>query len=48
MKDNPLYKGKWVAPMINNPNYKGKWKPQMIPNPEYFEDKTPYKMTVRH
>ncbi|KAK1614632.1 hypothetical protein QYE76_020149 [Lolium multiflorum] len=37
MKQNPAYKGKWHAPMIDNPSYKGIWKPQEIPNPEYFE-----------
>jgi calnexin len=37
MKQNPAYKGKWHAPMIDNPKYKGIWKPQEIPNPEYFE-----------
>lgn len=25
MKDNPLYKGKWVPPKINNPDYKGEY-----------------------
>ncbi|KAF7002990.1 hypothetical protein CFC21_018383 [Triticum aestivum] len=37
MKQNPSYKGKWHAPLIDNPSYKGIWKPQDIPNPEYFE-----------
>jgi calnexin len=44
MIDNPLYKGKWHAPLINNPNYKGKWKPRKIPNPDYFHDPEPFKM----
>jgi calnexin len=37
MKQNPAYKGKSHAPMIDNPSYKGIWKPQEIPNPEFFE-----------
>jgi calnexin len=45
MVDNPLFKGKWHAPLINNPNYKGKWKPRKIPNPDYFFDPEPFKMT---
>ncbi len=42
-KPNPLYKGKWFAPMIDNPVYKGEWAPRKIPNPNYFEDLTPAK-----
>lgn len=42
-KPNPLYKGKWYAPMIDNPDYKGEWAPRKIPNPDYFEDLTPVK-----
>lgn len=42
-KPNPLYKGKWFAPMIDNPEYKGEWTPRKIPNPDYFEDLTPVK-----
>ena len=42
-KPNPLYKGKWYAPMIENPEYKGEWAPRKIPNPDYFEDLTPVK-----
>jgi hypothetical protein len=45
MIDNPLYKGKWHAPLINNPNYQGKWKPRKIPNPDYFYDSEPFRMT---
>ena len=42
-KPNPIYKGKWYAPMIDNPAYKGEWAPRKIPNPDYFEDFTPVK-----
>ena len=42
-KPNPLYKGKWYAPMIENPEYKGEWAPRKISNPDYFEDLTPVK-----
>jgi hypothetical protein len=42
-KPNPLYKGKWFAPMIDNPAYKGEWAPRKIPNPNHFEDLTPVK-----
>lgn len=42
-KANPLYKGKWYAPMIDNPAYKGEWAPRKIANPDYFEDLTPVK-----
>jgi hypothetical protein len=42
-KPNPLYKGKWFAPMVDNPAYKGEWAPRKIPNPDYFEDLTPVK-----
>ena len=43
MKANPLFKGKWYAPMIDNPEYKGDWAPRRIPNPGYFEDNEPVK-----
>lgn len=42
-KPNPVYRGKWYAPMIDNPAYKGEWAPRKIPNPDYFEDSTPVK-----
>ena len=42
-KPNPLYKGKWYAPLVDNPAYKGEWAPRKIPNPDYFEDLTPVK-----
>ncbi|CAM9538375.1 unnamed protein product, partial [Discosporangium mesarthrocarpum] len=38
---NPLYQGKWVAPLIDNPDYKGPWAPRKIPNPAFFEDVLP-------
>ena len=38
---NPAYKGKWNAPLIDNPAYKGEWKPRQIPNPEHFVDDAP-------
>ena len=38
---NPAYKGKWSAPLIDNPAYKGVWKPRDIPNPDYFKDDVP-------
>ena len=38
---NPAYKGKWSAPLIDNPAYKGEWKPRDIPNPDYFKDPKP-------
>ena len=38
---NPAYKGKWSAPMIDNPAYKGVWAPRDIPNPDYVKDDTP-------
>ncbi len=44
MVDNPKYKGKWHAPLINNPDYKGKWKPRKIANPDYYHDPEPFKM----
>ena len=43
MKANPLYKGKWYAPMIDNPAYIGEWAPRKIPNPDFFEDLNPVK-----
>lgn len=43
MKNNPNYKGRWSAPLIDNPDYKGPWAPRKIPNPNYFEDPTPVK-----
>jgi hypothetical protein len=41
MKKNPVYKGKWSAPMIDNPEYIGEWSPKKISNPNYFVDETP-------
>jgi calnexin len=38
---NPAYKGKWSAPMIDNPAYKGEWKPREIPNPDHVKDDAP-------
>ncbi len=38
---NPAYKGKWSAPMIDNPAYKGVWKPRDIPNPDFHKDEAP-------
>jgi hypothetical protein len=38
---NPAYKGKWSAPIVDNPAYKGVWKPADIPNPDYEEDSDP-------
>jgi len=38
---NPAYKGKWSAPLIDNPKYKGEWKPKEIPNPEHVKDPAP-------
>jgi hypothetical protein len=43
MVNNPKYKGKWKAPLIENPNYQGKWEPRKIANPEFFEDNDPFK-----
>ena len=40
-KQNPAYKGKWSAPMIDNPAYKGVWKPREIPNPDHVKDPAP-------
>lgn len=42
-KPNPLYKGKWYAPMIDNPAYIGEWAPRKISNPDFFEDLDPIK-----
>ncbi|OIW30187.1 hypothetical protein CONLIGDRAFT_680968 [Coniochaeta ligniaria NRRL 30616] len=30
MKNNPDYKGKWTAPLIDNPAYKGDWAPRIL------------------
>ena len=38
---NPDFKGKWSAPLIDNPKYKGVWEPRRIPNPDYHKDETP-------
>ena len=38
---NPDYKGKWSAPMVDNPAYKGVWAPKQIKNPDYFVDEAP-------
>ena len=40
-QQNPAYKGKWFAPMIDNPKYKGEWKPKEIPNPDHVKDPAP-------
>lgn len=41
---NPLYKGKWKAPLIDNPAYKGPWAARKIPNKNYFFDSQPSNM----
>lgn len=40
-QQNPAYKGKWSAPLIDNPKYKGPWKARDIPNPDYVKDEAP-------
>merc|ERR1712063_219279 len=43
MKDNPEFKGEWIAKRISNPAYKGFWEAKKIANPEYEDDDTVYK-----
>jgi len=43
MKDNPEYKGEWIAKRISNPAYKGFWEAKKIDNPEYVDDDAVYK-----
>merc|ERR1712177_139769 len=42
-KDNPAFKGEWVAKRISNPAYKGFWEAKKIDNPEYEDDDAIYK-----
>lgn len=41
MKSNPVFKGKWSAPLIDNPSYNGKWEAKQIPNPDYYQATRP-------
>ena len=41
MKNNPAFKGKWSAPLIDNPSYSGIWEAKKIPNPNYYEATRP-------
>jgi len=43
MKDNPEFKGEWIAKRISNPAYKGFWEAKKIANPEYEDDDSVYK-----
>merc|ERR1711981_803510 len=42
-KDNPEFKGEWIAKRISNPAYKGFWEAKKIANPEYEDDDSVYK-----
>merc|ERR1719265_1214571 len=43
MKDNPDFKGEWMAKRISNLEYKGIWEAKKIENPDYEDDDKVYK-----